>query len=48
LSIVDRYRAWPRWWQGYAPRDYYVVQAGEKLLEIYRIGEDWFYSKTLD
>ena len=47
-SVVDSYRAWPRWWEGQAPRDYFVVQVDEKVLEIYRSGGDWFYSKTLD
>ena len=48
LSILDSYKAWPKWWLGYAQRSYFVVQLSGKTLEIYECPEGWFYSKQFD
>ena len=28
--LIDRYRLWPRWWEGYRPRDYYLLETEGK------------------
>ena len=47
-SLVDAYRLWPNWWEGYAPRDYYLLTLETRTLLIYRSKESWFHASTLD
>ena len=35
--IIDGYRVWPNWWEGYRPRNYWVLQVEEKVMEIYQV-----------
>lgn len=46
--ILDRYRVCPNWWEGYFPRDYYLLELGGKTLCIYQAGEEWFLDDVLD
>ena len=46
--LVDRYRLWPRWWEGYTPRDYYLLELDNKTLELYLCDGSWTLARTLD
>ena len=46
--LVDRYRLWPNWWEGYAPRDYLLLDAEGKTLLVYFSEGLWFHASTLD
>lgn len=46
--VLDHYRVCPNWWEGYFPRDYYLVEVGEKTLCIYQAGESWFLDSVAD
>ena len=32
--LIDRYRLWPRWWEGYTPRDYYLLEDNTERLQL--------------
>jgi len=35
--VLDRWRAGGRWWQGEAPRDYFLLElAGGMVVEVYK------------
>ena len=46
--LIDSYRLWPNWWEGYAPRDYWLFEVEAKTLEVYSCGGQWFLARTLD
>lgn len=48
MQVIDRFRLWPNWWEGEAPRDYYLIDFGDRTLLLYQTFEGWFYAKTLD
>ena len=47
-QILDIYRIWPNWWEGYGIRNYYLLEIGEKSLEIYQVEGHWYLVRTLD
>jgi len=47
-QIIDEYRIWPNWWEGYLPRDYYLLDTGNKTIEIYQTAVGWFWNKIYD
>jgi hypothetical protein len=46
--IIDHYRVCPNWWEGYNPRDYYLVDVLGRTVCIYQAGEQWFLDSVVD
>lgn len=46
--LVDAYRLWPNWWEGYAPRDYWLLETGAKTLLVYFSEGIWLHTHTQD
>jgi hypothetical protein len=47
-AVIDSWRLWPRWWEGYSPRDYFKVQVAERTMDIYQDAEGWKIAKVED
>jgi hypothetical protein len=48
VNVIDSWRLWLRWWEGYTPRDYYKLQVAEKTMDIYQDGDGWKLAKIED
>ena len=46
--ILDRYRVCPNWWEGYTPRNCYLLEVEGKTVCIYQTGEEWFLESVVD
>jgi hypothetical protein len=44
-DIVDHYSLAPKWWEGVPERDYFLVEVGERVKEIYRDSRGWHSAK---
>ncbi len=49
-DVLDRWRYGGRWWLGEAPRDCYLVQAGELIAELHHEdgGKIWWLARLVD
>ncbi len=48
LQIIDEYRIWPNWWEGYSPRNYFLLDIDNKTMTIYQSDGEWFLAKVSD
>lgn len=47
--ILDAWRYNSRWWQGEAPRDYYLLELETgHVIEVFRSAEQWTLSRISD
>ncbi len=47
--ILDTWRYNGRWWQGEAPRDYYLLELETgHVIEVFRSAESWVLSRISD
>lgn len=47
--VLDSWRYGGRWWQGEAPRDYYLLELETgHVIEVFRSGERWTLSRISD
>ena len=47
--ILDSWRYNSRWWQGEAPRDYYLLELESgHIIEVYRSADVWVLSRIAD
>ena len=49
-GVLDRWRYGGRWWLDEAPRDCYLVQAGELIAELHHEdgGDAWWLARLVD
>jgi hypothetical protein len=44
-DVIDSYRIWPRWWEGYQPREYFKLEVEGVMMDIYYSDDGWYASR---
>jgi hypothetical protein len=44
-DVIDSYRIWPRWWEGYQPREYFKLEVEGVMMDIYYSADGWYASR---
>lgn len=45
VDILDHYNLSPKWWEDVPERDYFLLEVGERVIEIYKDSRGWHSAK---